>query len=64
VTNSKSVGHQILAARNKEQTEANEMTNEELSKALRESWEKQGGKTVEIKEGEPTFDAKDFIESL
>jgi hypothetical protein len=40
------------------------MTNEELLKALRELWEKHDGKIIEIKEGEPTFDAKDFIESL
>jgi hypothetical protein len=45
-------------------TEGNETTNEELSKALRESWEKAGGKTIEINEGEPTFDVKDFIGSL
>ena len=42
----------------------NKMANEELNRALRESWEKHDGKTIEIKEGEPTFDAKDFIESL
>jgi hypothetical protein len=42
----------------------NRMANEKLIKALRESWEKYDGKTIEIKEGEPTFDAKDFIESL
>jgi hypothetical protein len=40
------------------------MTHEELNMALREAWEKHDGKTIEIKEGEPTFDASNFIESL
>jgi hypothetical protein len=40
------------------------MTNEELNRALRESWEKHDGRIIEIKEEDPTFDAKDFIESL
>ena len=42
----------------------NKMTNEELKKALRESWEKHDGETIEIKGGKTTFDAKHFIESL
>lgn len=45
-------------------TEANEMTNDKLLKALRESWEKHDGNIIETRDGEPTFDAKDFIESL
>jgi hypothetical protein len=53
-----------LVQKSQDLIEANGMTNEQLIKALRMSWERHDGKTIKISEGEPTFDAKDFIESL
>jgi hypothetical protein len=40
-----------------------EMTSKQIE-ALRKKWEQNGGKIIEIKEGEPTFNATEFIESL
>jgi hypothetical protein len=40
------------------------MTNEDILAAIKKQWEKDGSKTIEIREGEPVFNAKEFIESL